>query len=62
VPASGRFYRKRVEDYVTPSEFTAAIVLHKHRTIVIMRICVLFSRRPAEAMAYVVLPGPGMIG
>jgi hypothetical protein len=23
---------------------------------------VLYSRRPAEAMAYVVLPGPGMIG
>jgi hypothetical protein len=41
---------------------TAAIVLRRHGTIVIMERCKLSSRRRVEWTACAVLPTPGIVG
>jgi hypothetical protein len=49
-------------DCALSAELAAAIVLQRHRTIVIMEACKLSSRRRAEWMACAVLPTPGIVG
>ena len=45
-----------------PAELSAAIVLQRQGTIVIMKACKLFSRRRVATTACAVLPAPGIVG
>ena len=49
-------------DCVPPRLNSAAIVLQRQGTIVIMEACKLFSRRRVATTACAVLPAPGIVG
>src|ERR1700689_1406538 len=53
---------RRIARIVPSAELAAAIVLQRHRRIVIMEGCKLSSRRRVEWMACAVLPAPGIVG